>query len=87
MSAALKPRTGRCDPGSSGHFPFDKSFVVSKEHARLLSGAVLVRVQPKEPFPMDGEPDKRAGAIPKTAGPFAGSGEHDLRRPIFYLSP
>ncbi len=65
MSAALKPRTGRCDPGSSGRFVFCESFVVSKEHIRLLSGKVLVRVQPKEPISMDGKPNERAGAASK----------------------
>ena len=45
---------------------FSESFVVSKEHARLLSGKVLVQVQPKEPISMDGEPDARAGAVSKT---------------------
>lgn len=36
---------------------------------------------------MDGEPDKRAGAVSKTEWTLAGSGEHDLRRPILSNVP
>ena len=36
---------------------------------------------------MDGEPDKRAGAVSKTEWTHPGSGEHDLRCPISFMSP